>query len=145
MNHPKKFSFDSLESPIVFFGRLLIASSFLLGSYDKIMFFPDWLGYLDHQGLPFTNFLAITSIGVELVCSLALVLGFKVRFLSFVLAVFCLATTLSHHAFWTALVDLYNFQLVVFLKDISVSGGLLLLSVLGPKGWSIDHLLTRKN
>ncbi|MBT8521523.1 DoxX family protein [Polynucleobacter paneuropaeus] len=144
MSHPKNSFFNYLESPIVFFGRLLIASSFLLGSYDKIVFFPDWLGYLDHQGLPYVNIFAIASIGVELIFSLALVIGFKVRFLSFVLAIFCLATTLFHHAFWTALVDLYNFQLVIFLKDISLSGGLLLLSVLGPKGWSIDHLLTRK-
>ena len=114
-------------------GRLLIAVIFIVSGVGKILAPAMTQGYIAAAGLPSPLAAYLIAIAIELVGGTLLIFGFQTRLAALVLAVFSLATAIGfHHDF-----DDQD-QLIHFLKDISIAGGLLQVAAFGAGSFSID-------
>src|SRR5581483_9787262 len=89
------------------------------------------VGYMQSQGVP--GALLPLVIATELGGGLLIVAGWWTRAAAFALAGFTVLTALLFHA---NLAD--QIQQIMFLKNISIAGGFLLLAARGAGGWSVD-------
>lgn len=112
-------------------GRILIALIFILSGFSKIAGFDGTVGYIASQGLPLPQLLAIGAIIVELGGGLMLVLGWKARWAAAALFVFTALAALLFHNFWAVPADQAQIQMIMFMKNISIMGGLLFVVVHG--------------
>ena len=121
------------------FGRIFISALFLIEAIRKF-FNPDMsMMYMSDHGVP--EFLFYPSIAFEIIIPLLLIAGYKTRITASLLAVFVLTVTLifhSHH-----IID-DGMQLTIFLKNLAINGGLLLIISNKPQICSVDYYLESK-
>jgi putative oxidoreductase len=114
-------------------GRVLLAMIFIFSAYGKLVAPASAIGYIQSVGLPFATLGFAIAVAIELGGGLLLVLGMKTRIVAAVLAIFSIATALVfHHAFGD------QNQLMHFMKNIAMAGGLLQLTAFGAGALSID-------
>jgi putative oxidoreductase len=114
-------------------GRLLIAVIFLISGLGKIAAPAMTQGYIASVGLPLPLVGYLIAIAVEIGGGILLVVGFQTRIVALVMAAFTVATALGfHHDFGD------QNQMVHFLKNIAMTGGLLQIVAFGAGGFSID-------
>lgn len=119
-------------------GRILIAFIFVFAAYGKITGFEGTVGYIASKGMPVPQLAAIGAILIEMGGGLMLVLGLKARWAAAALFVFTLLTALIFHDFWAAAADQAQNQMIHFMKNISMAGGLLYVLVHGSGPLSLD-------
>ena len=121
------------------FGRIFISALFLIEAVRKF-FNPDMsMMYMSDHGVP--EFLFYPSIAFEIIIPLLLIAGYKTRITASLLAVFVLTVTLifhSHH-----IID-DSMQLTIFLKNLAIIGGLLIIISNKPQICSVDYYLESK-
>tara|TARA_A100001037_G_C15110403_1_gene618674 strand:+ start:757 stop:1143 length:387 start_codon:yes stop_codon:yes gene_type:complete len=121
------------------FGRIFISALFLTEAVRKF-FDPDMsMIYMSDHGVP--EILFYPSIAFELILPLLLIAGYKTRIVASLLALFVLAVTLifhTHHILGDSM------QLTIFLKNISIIGGLLIIIANKPQICSFDYYLENK-
>ena len=121
------------------FGRIFISTLFLIEAVRKF-FNPDMsMMYMSDHGVP--EFLFYPSIAFEIIIPLLLIVGYKTRIAASLLAVFVLTVTLifhSHH-----IID-DGMQLTIFLKNLAIIGGLLLIISNKSQICSVDYYLESK-
>jgi putative oxidoreductase len=120
-------------SAVAAFGRLLLATIFLLSGLEKITAVGDTIAYIGNSGLPAPELAYGAAVVVEIFGGLALLLGYKTRIVAAALAVFTIAAALAFHA------DLGDQnQFIHFMKNIAMAGGLLQVLAFGPGSFSLD-------
>jgi putative oxidoreductase len=119
-------------------GRLLLAALFLPAGLSKLSGFEGTVAYIGSVGLPFASVAAAAAVAVEILGSVALIVGFQTRIAAAVLAVFTLVASVFFHAFWAAAAEQAFMQQLLFFKNVGVMGGLLLLVSSGAGAWSLD-------
>ncbi len=119
-------------------GRILIALIFLFAGFGKVTGFEGTVGYIASKSLPLPQLAAIGAIIVELGGGLMLVAGWKARWAATALFVFTALTALFFHNFWAAAPDQAQNQMIHFMKNISMMGGLLFVIVHGSGPLSVD-------
>lgn len=129
---------ESYKSYVSVTGRVLLALMFILSGFGKLMDIQGTAGYIASVGLPVPAVLAIAVGLFELLGGLALVLGYQVRLAGLVLALFTLTASVVFHAYWSAPAEQQFVTQLLFMKNISVAGGLLLVSALGAGLLSLD-------
>ena len=78
-------------------------------------------------------------IGLEIIGALAIMLGWQTRIAALLLAGFALLSAVIFHQ------DFANqIEMVMFLKNVAIAGGFLLLAVNGAGAFSIDHAVLRR-
>ncbi|MBT8048355.1 MAG: DoxX family protein [Xanthomonadales bacterium] len=122
-------TFQSLAAPA---GRVLISLLFVITGINKITGFEGTQAYMESVGVP--GMLLPLVIALELLGGLAVVLGWHTRIAAFLLAGFCLLSAVIFHA---------NFgdqmQMLMFLKNLGIAGGFLMIVSLGAGPFSIDN------
>jgi putative oxidoreductase len=118
-------------------GRLLTAAIFVVSGFGKIAAPAMTQGYIASAALPVPTIAYLIAIVIEVSGGLFLVLGFRTRATAAVLAAFVAATALSFH---------HNFadqnQVIHFLKNIAITGGLLQVVAFGAGSFSFDNRRT---
>ena len=117
-------------------GRLLLAVLFLLAGLSKLGAYSATAAYMASAGLP--GALLPLVIATEVLGSLAIILGWKTRIVATLLAGFTLLTALTFH---TNFAD--QTQMIMFLKNVSITGGFLLLIANGAGRYSLDGHLSK--
>lgn len=130
--------FATLQNPLAFVGRLMLASLFLPAGIGKITGFAGTVGYISSVNMPLPNVAAAVALVVEVLGSVALILGWKTRWAALVLAFFTLVASFYFHAFWAVPAEQHMMQQLMFSKNMAVVGGLLVLAAFGPGAWSVD-------
>lgn len=124
---------QNLDTALAAAGRILIAALFLLSGVGKIAAPAMTQGYIASVGLPAPLLAYLIAILIEVGGGLLLIVGFQTRIVALVLAVFTVAAALAFHN---------NFadtnQMIHFLKDIAITGGLLQVAAFGPGSVSLD-------
>ncbi|WP_075291990.1 DoxX family protein [Pararhizobium arenae] len=119
-------------------GRLLLSPIFVLSGIGKITGFEGYLAYISASGLPFPLIALLGAIALEICGGLALVVGYRARIASFLLAVFSLLTAVVFHSDFAD-----QNQFLHFWKNLAIAGGLLQIAAFGPGGFSVDVLRSR--
>lgn len=119
-------------------GRLLLVALFLPAGLSKLSGFEGTVGYIDSVGLPLPALAAASALALEILGSIALLVGFQTRLIAAALAVFTFVATLFFHSFWAVAPDQAFVQQLLFFKNIGVIGGLLVLVSSGAGAWSLD-------
>jgi putative oxidoreductase len=123
-----------LTSTIEVGGRVLLAALFLLAGLSKLGAYSATAAYMASAGVPGALLPAV--IATEVLGALAIILGWKTRVVATLLAGFTLLTALTFHT---------NFgdqtQMIMFLKNVSIAGGFLLLIAHGAGRYSVDGRL----
>jgi putative oxidoreductase len=117
-------------------GRSLLALLFLLSGVGKLGAYSATAGYMSSQGVP--GALLPLVIATELLGAIAIVLGWQTRVVAFLLAGFSLLTALTFHS---NLAD--QTQMIMFFKNLSIAGGLLVLVANGAGALSLDARLSK--
>ena len=115
-------------------GRILLALIFLLSGIDKVVHYAGTLGYMTKAGLPFPQVLLIASIVIEIGAALAIIAGWKTRWAAAALILWMIPVTLVFHNPAAG-----QEAMVHFMKNLSITGGLLLLWALGPGALSLKR------
>jgi putative oxidoreductase len=82
--------------------------------------------------------LLVLTILIELGGGAAIMLGWKTRSIALAVCVFTGVVTLVFHAFWAAPPEQAMLQQLMFMKNVSVMGGLLVLFAFGPGDFALD-------
>jgi len=115
-------------------GRVLIALIFLLSGIDKFVHYAPTLGYMTKAGLPFPEVLLVASGVIETVCALAIIAGWNARAAAWVLVAWMVPVTLIFHNPAGG-----QDQMIHFMKNLAITGGLLALAAFGPGAWSVKR------
>jgi len=113
--------------------RLLIAPVFIWAGYGKITDYAASAGYMEMFGLP--GMLLPLAIFAELGGGLAILLGIFSRWAALALAGFCIVTAVIFHSAWSG--DGGSMQMINFMKNLGLAGGLLLLFANGPGKYAV--------
>lgn len=119
-----------MNDTISLLGRILLAAIFILAGFQKITSYGDTAGWMGSMGVP--GALLPLVIILEIGGGLAVLLGFMSRWAALALAVFSVLAALIFH---------FNFadqiQSIMFMKNLAIAGGLLLVYVNGPGAYAI--------
>ena len=126
------------SNPLATLGRVLLASIFILAGIDKINGFAGTAGYIASAGLPFAEVLTALTIAVEVGAGAALLMGFQARVAALVLAGFTVMASVLFHNYWAMPAEQAYVQQLMFMKNLAIAGGLLMVSALGAGGWAIQ-------
>jgi len=85
---------------------------------------PAWLGYL--------------IAAIELFGGLAILVGFKTRWVAWAFVIYIIAITPLGHPFWLMEGAARGLNQVNFYKNLAILGGYLLLAITGPGRYAVD-------
>ncbi len=128
-----------VDSGIILIARLALSVLFVWSGVMKVFGYAAFVGYLNAKGVPFVQIAAPIAAAIEVVGGIFLIVGFLIRPLGFVLAVYTIATAVIGHDFWNVADAALQHDMVIhFWKNVGIAGGFLLLCVTGAGGASID-------
>ena len=133
-----------MTAPISLIARILLALMFVLAGFSKFGGLSGTAGYIASKGLPLPTVLAIASAVLEVVAGLAIIVGYRARLAGLALALFTLLAAFIFHNYWDAPAEQQMMQQLLFMKNVSIAGGLLLLAACGAGALSLDARRTPK-
>jgi putative oxidoreductase len=119
------------------FGRILLSTLFLVEGVRKFFFQEETIMYMEDYGVP--EILFFPSLSLEIVFPILLIVGYKTRFSASIMALFTLTVALIFHTNFEN-----QMESIIFLKDIAIAGGFLIIAANEPKICSIDYFLKSK-
>ena len=115
-------------------GRIFLSLIFLLAGFQKIFNYEGTIGYMENFGVP--GYLSIPAIIIEILFPLLVIIGYKTKLASIILALFAILLAMIFHT------DFSNqMQLMSFLKNFAIAGGFLIIFIRGAGEYSIDYKL----
>ncbi len=120
-------------------GRVLMAIIFLLSGINKIGGFAGTAGYMASKGLPMADVLLVITIIIEIGAALMLIVGWKARFAAAVVFLWMIPVTLVFHNFWAAPAAQYQVQMIMFMKNLAMMGGMLYVVAFGSGPVSMER------
>ncbi len=117
-------------------GRLLISFMFVMSGISKIGGYAGTQGYMEAMGVPgmLLPLVILTEVGL----GLAVIVGFKTRIAALGLAGFCILAAILFHANFSD-----QMQMIMFMKNIALAGGFLIIVAHGAGAYSLDSRLEK--
>ena len=129
---------ERLQNLAAMLARILLCVVFLHAAYGKIANPKGTTAFMEARGMPAANVGLPVAIVVEIAGGLSLLLGLRARLGAFVLFVFLIPTTLYFHNFWTYPAEQVQGQMINFMKNLAIMGGLLMVTGFGAGGLAFD-------
>ena len=125
------------------FGRQLFSIIFILSSASH--FKPATVEYAAQHGVPLASLLVPLSGVVALAGGLSVLLGYQTRLGACLLTLFLIPVTLTMHNFWAAPnAGAFQVESALFLRNVALLGGALLVGHFGGGPLSLDAVLHRE-
>ncbi len=118
--------------------RILLALMFVMGGISKFTDIGGTAGYIGSVGLPLPQLLALGAAALELGAGVLLIVGWQARWAALALAAFTVLASVLFHNFWAMPADKAFMQQLMFMKNLSVTGGLLFVFAYGAGTLSLD-------
>ena len=128
----------ALERYATLAARILLSQIFLLSGVMKVLDPEGTAADMEKRGMFWVPFFLWSAAAVELGAGLALLLGYKARLAALALFLFLIPVTLVFHNFWTYPPEEQKVQMLFFLHNLTLMGGLLLVLAFGPGPLSLD-------
>src|SRR5947207_1503364 len=129
---------EKLQHATPLAGRFLLGLIFLLSGFGKIADWSGTAGYMAAKNMPFIPFFLVMAILFEVVGSLSIIAGYKARWGGLALFLYLIPVTLVFHNFWAYEGMEQQMQMINFLKNAAIEGGLLLIVAHGAGLLSLD-------
>ena len=132
--------FQYITAPV---GRLLLSAIFIASGANKIA---DWGGTAERmrgEGMVFVPLFLFGAILFELVGGLSILVGWKARLGALALIVFLVPVTLIFHDFWQYEGSERMMQMIQFMKNLAIMGGLFIVLTHGAGPASVDDCLCK--
>lgn len=126
-------SSPALANAAILIGRIFLSMMFIVAGYGKLTAIAGTAGWFESLGLPMPTVVTVLVGLLELVGGLAILAGFQTRIAALAVAAFTVAATLVAH---TDFAD--QMQQLLFMKNLSITGGLLVLAAFGAGAFSVD-------
>jgi putative oxidoreductase len=123
---------STLEKLAELAGRVFLAAIFLISGLGKIGAYTGTAAYMASVGVP--GALLPLVIATEVLGALAIIIGWKARVAALLLAGFTVLSALIFHSNFAD-----QIQMIMFLKNIAIAGGFLLLVARGAGAFSVDR------
>jgi putative oxidoreductase len=121
-------------------GRLCLSAIFIITGIWKFANYHGVYQDMAAKGFPMVSFFLVSAAIVELIGGLLLFFGYKTRLCAAILMLYLIPVTLIFHDFWNVPEAQRYTQIVEFLKNLGIFGGLWELLVSGPGRISLDAL-----
>ena len=118
--------------------RLLLTTIFILSAFNKITGFSGVSGYMASKGMPMPSVLLVGAIVFLLVGGFSVLLGYRARIGAILLIIFLVPATLIFHNFWAVAPEAAQGEMISFMKNLGLLGGLLYIAVNGSGPGSLD-------
>jgi putative oxidoreductase len=118
-------------------GRILMAVIFLFSGFGKITGFAGTAGFMTSKGLPMADALLVASIVIEIGGALMLILGYKAKLGAAALFLWMIPVTIVFHNFWAVPAGEQQIQMIMFMKNLAMLGGLLYIMAFGSGPMSL--------
>ena len=122
---------------VEFFGRIFLSALFLIEGVGKISFQDDVVMYMEDYGVPGVLFLP--ALILEIVFPILLMVGYKTKWAAAIMALFTIAVAIIFHTDFSE-----GMQMILFLKDIAIAGGFMIVVAYGPSIISLDYYFSSK-
>jgi len=128
---------DAMSMWVRFIGRVALGTIFVVSGLGKLAAWSGTVAYAGSKGVAVV--LLVIATALELLGGLSVVLGFKARWGALALLIFLVPVTLVFHNFWAVPAQQQQLELVNFLKNLGIGGGLLIVLGTGAGPFSIDN------
>ncbi len=123
-------NYGDIFAPLI--GRILVGGFFIWNGIETALNFPAAVGSIITTGAPMPVALAVASIAIEVLCGIALVVGFKTSPAALLLALYVIVVAFFYTGFSSGSAQ------TLFLQDMAIVGGLLYISAYGSGSWASD-------
>ena len=135
-------STTSAKGALVLLGRFFFALIFLMSGPNH--FAKQTIAYAASQGVPLASLAVPLSGVIAILGGLSILLGYRAKLGAWLIVLFLVPVTFSLHKFW-GITDPMSaqIQMIMFMKNVSMLGGALLISQFGAGPFSLDARRSR--
>jgi len=128
---------SSVSAPVIFLGRLLFVLIFVMAGFSH--FNKQTIAFAASQGVPAASLLVPASGILALLGGLSILSGYRAKLGAWLIVIFLIGVT-PLHKFW-GISDpmMQQMQMVMFMKNLAMLGGALLITQFGSGPWSLDR------
>jgi putative oxidoreductase len=130
----------SFSAPVVLAGRILFTLIFLMSGFTH--FSGQTIAFAASQGVPLASILVPASGILAFLGGLSILLGYRAKLGGWLIALFLIGVTPMHKFWGIADPMMQQMQMVMFMKNLAMLGGALLISQFGAGPLRLD---SRKN
>lgn len=116
--------------------RVGLGIIFLMSGLGKVAGWSGTVAYAGSKGVP--EILLAGAVALEILGGVSVLAGWKTRWGVAALLAFLAPVTVVFHGFWGYQGADVQLQMIQFLKNVSIAGGLLALGAAGPGAISVD-------
>jgi putative oxidoreductase len=127
---------DLMKSILILISRLCFSSVFLWAGAAMLFHWKDSVDSMKAKNMP--SVLLPAAVVMQLLGGLSLLLGYQARIGAVILIVFIIPTAIKLHNFWSVADTERNIEKTLFMKDVAILGGLLLILAFGAGHFSFD-------
>jgi putative oxidoreductase len=125
------------QAAVVVLGRFFFALIFLMAAPNH--FSAKTIAFSASQGVPLASIAVPLSGVVAIAGGLSILLGYRAKLGAWLLVLFLIPVTLMLHKFWTVQDPMMaQMQMILFMKNVAMLGGALLISQFGAGPFSLD-------
>ena len=125
------------QGAAVVLGRFFFAVIFLLAGANH--FNKQTIAFSASQGVPLASIAVPLSGVLAIAGALSILLGYRAKLGAWLIVLFLIPVTLMMHKFWTVTDPMMaQIQMILFMKNVSMLGGALLISHFGAGPFSLD-------
>lgn len=127
-----------MKGIVLLLSRVFISIIFIISCITKITDPSGTINYMSAYKMPYPGFFLIGAILLEGIGGLSLLLGIKTKWGSLMLLIFLIPTTIIFHTDFSQ-----RLQVIMFLKNLAIMGGLLIYLYAEPDPLSLDYRLLK--
>ena len=130
------------QGAVVVLGRFFFALIFVMAGANH--FNKQTIGYAASQGVPLASIVVPLSGVLAIAGGLSILLGYRAKLGAWLIVLFLVPVSFMMHKFWTVTDPMMaQIQMIMFMKNMSMLGGALLISHFGAGLFSLDARRSR--
>lgn len=128
----------TFNNVLMLLGRILISLIFFVTAYWKITHWELALGEMAFRHIPQPSIILFAACIIEFFGAISLVLGYKARLAGLVMGLFLIPVTYLFHDFWAFSGEQWTTELLMFLKNAGLIGGLFYIAANGAGSYALE-------
>jgi putative oxidoreductase len=128
---------ESAANLLILFARISLALVFLVSGLHKGIWYQKAVGEFQRDNIPAIWLILPGTIGLHLIASMCLILGYQTREAALALAIFTVVATFKVHDYWRLPVNEQLGRSRIFTANLAIIGGLLLLVAVGGGNFAL--------